>query len=660
MRISKIRVPLTETKKVNLKEINLTKKPLGTTVALVGKNGAGKSRILKFVENYLKFIDYENYFDEHLVNIPNTIISQFEQNIVVASQQIRALKNKRLTPQQVQLTKQQIKQQMAGFIQRLQQLGQAYIKIVDNDDLKNIKANINNGSALTFEKLLLNNHFDSIVANPELIKQAAGNPQTQHSILLNEFTALNNESTLSYLRNLTTEIITDEFNLYIKNRQNPELIQNEIKIKSSFQLFDKFQGYVKQFLGKEFSYQQSTQGNTVNSILYYNNEPFNLNQFSPGQKMLFAYAILFFYLDANLKTNIKESIIIIDEPEKHLHPEAQITLINALKSIIGKTGQLWIATHSVHILSHLDYDEIMMVKDDEIIAPSRTTPGKSFNDLMGIDEHINELTTFITSISEWAYGNFMVQCFREPDVVFEKNTNDPQFKIFKEFLKNRNNVELLDFGAGKGRIGYTIQEDEVVSNKILYSAYEPDKGKFELLNNIPNKKEIFSNLSEIQKENYDCVVLCNVLHEINPKEWISTLQSIRHLLKEDGYLLIIEDRYLPKGENAHEFGYLIFGMDETKILLDSRYSIDIKLDEVEYSERIIFNAFTKNDINPSQETVVNSIKRLKENSFNNIKLLKKKEKDINQGRRYANETQLFINSQLALEGLKKWSNSILE
>lgn len=653
MRISKIKVPLTETKTVNLKEINLTKKPLGSTVALVGKNGAGKSRILKFVESYFKKINYENYFEEHLINIPTTIISQFEQNIATARQQLKNLENKNLNVQQIQQTKQQVNQQMAGFIQRLQQLGQAYIKVVDNDDLKTIKANINNGSALSFEKILTNNHFDSIVANPALIQQATANPQQQQNVLLNEFTAFNNQSTISYLTKLTNEIVTDEFNLYIKHRQNPELINDEIKNKSSFQLFDKFQGYVKQFLGKDFSYQQTAYGNTVNSTLFYNNEPFNLNLFSPGQKTLFAYAILFFYLDTNSKTNIRESIIIIDEPEKHLHPEAQITLINALKSIIGKTGQLWIATHSVHILSHLDYDEIMMVKDDEIIPPSRTTPGKSFNDLMGIDEHINELITFITSISEWAYGNFMVQCFKDPDVIFGKNINDPQFKLFKTFLKDRTNVELLDFGAGKGRIGYTIQEDEIVTKKVIYSAYEPDKGNYELLNNVPNKKAIYSSLSEIPKNSYDCVVLCNVLHEINPKEWVNIFTSIKELLKEDGYLLIIEDRYLPKGENAHEFGYLVFGIEETKMLLSSSSTMELKLDEAEYSERIIFNAFTKSEINPSKDSVINAIKKLKENCFNNIKLLKKKDKGINQGRRYANETQLYINSQLALENLKK-------
>lgn len=358
-------------------------------------------------------------------------------------------------------------------------------------------------------------------------------------------------------------------------------------------------------------------------------------------------------MDINSKTNIKESIIIIDEPEKHLHPEAQLKLINALRSIIEKNGQLWIATHSVHILSHLDYDEIMMVKDDEIIPPSRTTPGRSFSDLMGIDEHINELITFITSISEWAYGNFMVQCFKEPDVIFGKNTNDPQFKLFKKFLKDTDSLELLDFGAGKGRIGYTIKEDDAVSKKVIYSAYEPDKGNSEILNNVPNKKATYSNINEIPKNNFDCIVLCNVLHEINPREWVINLNLIKEFLKDDGYLIIIEDRYLPKGENAHEFGYLVFGIEETKILLGSTSTMELKLEEAEYSDRIIFNAFTKKEINPTEDNVIIAIKKLKENCFNNLKLLKKMDKGINQGRRYANETQLYINSQLALETLEK-------
>src|SRR5690606_36261233 len=116
---------------------------------------------------------------------------------------------------------------------------------------------------------------------------------------------------------------------------------------------------------------------------------------------------------------------IIDEPEKHLHPDAQISVINALKGIVSQSGQLWIATHSVHILSHLEYDEIMMVEDNKIIPPSRTTPGRSFNSLMGLEGHIFKLIEFINSVSEWAYGNFMLQCFKEPEVVFGNDPNDP-------------------------------------------------------------------------------------------------------------------------------------------------------------------------------------------------------------------------------------------
>lgn len=657
MRISKIKIPLEQTQNVNLKEINLTQKELGSTVALIGKNGAGKSRILKFVNDYYKTITHENYFEEHFQNIPDTIISQHLMSIDRAKSQFMELKKSNLNEQAKQQIKIQVAQLMSPIIHRFQQLGQAYIKYVDNEELQKIKENINDNKSLSFEQILTNSHFDNIVANPGLIQQSISNPTQPNNVLLNEFTALNNATTVSYFTKLTNEIVTDEFSLYIKHRKNPELISDEIKKKESFKLFDKFQGYVKEFLGKEFSYKQTASGNTVNSILLFNNKPFNIKLLSPGQKTLFAYAILFFYLDTNSNTNIRESIIIIDEPEKHLHPEAQITLINALKKIIGKTGQLWIATHSIHILSHLEFDEIMMVKDDEIVPPSRLTPGKSFNDLMGIEEHIEELVTFINSISEWAFSNFMVQCFKEPDVIFGKNINDPQFKLFKEFLLHQNKVNLLDFGAGKGRIGYTIQEDSIVANKIIYNAYEPNKSNFDLLNKVPNIKAVYSDISEIEDNSFDCVVLCNVLHEINPKEWIMVLSSIKKMLNDRGYLIIIEDRFLPKGETAHEFGYLIFTDEEMKILLDSNNSVNLKLEEIEFSERIIFTAFKKSEINPTKESVIESIKTLKNNSFKNIKYLKKTNKDLNQGRRYANEAQLYINSQLAFESMTKQNNS---
>lgn len=645
MRISKIKVPLIKTKLVHLKEIDLTTKQLGSTIALVGRNGAGKSRVLKFVETYITQLTEEQFIDKHIQDIPENIIQPVAANIKVYQQHMELLKGSGLNSQQVKQQTNAKTEHINVVLKRIRDFGQAYIKIVDNDDLKNIKSNIGNASALTFEQILANQHYDILFSN-------SVSPQAKTN--LNEFTAFNNQSTINYLNKLTTDIIRDEFQLFMENKTDLEKINSELKERESFKLFQKFQEYVKQFLGKDFSYKQSSEGTTFNSILHFNNEPFDLNLFSPGQKTLFAYAILFFYMDTNSKTNIKQSIIIIDEPEKHLHPEAQIALIKAIKSIIAEEGQLWIATHSIHILAHLEYDEIMMVKDDGIVEPSRTTPGKSFNDLMGIDDHISELITFVTSISEWAYGNFMTQCFKDPEVVFGNNPQDPQFKLFKDFLSEKTNVGLLDYGAGKGRIGYTINEDSVTMAKVNYSAFSYDKANYELLSKVPNIKVVYSTSTEIPDNSFDCVLLCNVLHEINPKEWVDVLLNIKRVLKDDGYLLIIEDKYLPKGESAHEFGYLILGTAETKKLLKTEDVLELQLNERELKDRILFNAYRKEQIHPSNESVINAVKLLKENSFSNIKALrKKKEEDVSRGRQYANQTQLYINSQLALETLKK-------
>ena len=655
MKIAKIRVPLELTKQVNLKEINLTKKTLGSTVALVGRNGAGKSRVLRFVENYITTILLDDYLDDHFQDIPITITNQFSQLIINLKDYASQRKNS-IHSQQIAAIDAQMYQSSRPLVQRFQQLGQAYIKNIDNDDLQNIKANIINNNAISFEQILTNSHFEFAVNNPSPPPQR--NTLKLNNTSLNEFKVFNNQTTIDYFTKLSGAIVLEKLNLLLKHPENLELIEPKIRETESFILFDKFQSYVKAFLGKEFSYEAITQSNTLYSTLYFNNQPFNLTLLSPGQKTLFAYAILFFYLDVNSKTNIRESIIIIDEPEKHLHPEAQIALIDALKNIIGTTGQLWVATHSIHILSHLECDEIMMMKDDEIIQPSRTTPSNSLSDLMGTENHIDKLATFINSISEWAYSNFMLQCFKEPDVVFGKSINDPQFKLFKEFLENNSEIKLLDYGAGKGRIGYTIQEDEVMSKKIAYNAYayEPDKNinDYELLNNVPDKREIYSKISEIPDNSFDCIVLCNVLHEIHPKEWINTLKAIKNALNHTGFLLIIEDRFLPKGENANEFGYLIFGDEETKILLDSVNSKNLKLAGTEFEKRIIFNAFQKSDINPTDASVLKAIKTLQNNTYNNIKKIRKEEKkDLSQGRRYANETQLYVNSTLAIEYLEK-------
>lgn len=72
----------------------------------------------------------------------------------------------------------------------------------------------------------------------------------------------------------------------------------------------------------------------------------------------------------------------------------------------------------------------------------------------------------------------------------------------------------------------------------------------------------------------------------------------------------------------------------------------------QFTNQIIFNAFLKDDINPTNDSIKLAIAKLQANTLNNIRFLKKQKKGLNQGRRLANETQLYVNSQLFLESVR--------
>ena len=58
---------------------------------------------------------------------------------------------------------------------------------------------------------------------------------------------------------------------------------------------------------------------------------------------------VFFILSFFLRNDISDSIIIIDEPELHLHPELSRRLLHSMRSIKPK-NQIWCATHSAELI----------------------------------------------------------------------------------------------------------------------------------------------------------------------------------------------------------------------------------------------------------------------------------------------------------------------
>ena len=147
--------------------------------------------------------------------------------------------------------------------------------------------------------------------------------------------------------------------------------EKKFSMRISNKRYMSLKSFVKDFLGKELTWERKTAKknitnkgveNTQIGVWKLDGRDFNYKELSEGEKALLTYALLFFLLDQNPGLSIKESIIVIDEPELHLHPDAELDLIRGIRNVIGEKGQLWIATHSINILSDLNYDEIFMVK----------------------------------------------------------------------------------------------------------------------------------------------------------------------------------------------------------------------------------------------------------------------------------------------------------
>ena len=84
-----------------------------------------------------------------------------------------------------------------------------------------------------------------------------------------------------------------------------------------------------------------------------------LDRLSSGQLSLFAFAGPLIFRDQ------PADIVLIDEPEQHLHVQWQRLLIPALREL-SPTSQFFVATHSTEILdSALSYERFILVSDSD-------------------------------------------------------------------------------------------------------------------------------------------------------------------------------------------------------------------------------------------------------------------------------------------------------
>ena len=362
-----------------------------------------------------------------------------------------------------------------------------------------------------------------------------------------------------------------------------------------------------------------------------------IERFSPGERLLL-YMAIFFVLK---RDSTRKRIIILDEPETHLHPQALLTFIRTLKDSFSHTT-IWIATHSLFLLPELRFENVTYMKDGAVIPRSSSLYENIFSALLGED---NERTrSFFASLPYWQYVEFVTECFTTPEVVDTVDPQDEQVQLFVKALKEQNIRKVLDCGGGSGRLGMSLMAAGIsLETYDIYDARPSYSG---------NEFAVYTNMKDI-KNCYDCVVMMNFLHEVEPDDWPKLFYEIYGLLKTNGNLLFVEVAALREGEWPNETGYMVLGKSELATLFNITGVLsEIRIQNKQKSVGVLIPHHALMAV--TEETVFATIVRLEKRAYDELKKIRSdaaKHKKSGNGnlpnaRRYAFLSQQYINAKL--------------
>lgn len=387
---------------------------------------------------------------------------------------------------------------------------------------------------------------------------------------------------------------------------------------------------------------------------------------SEGQRVLLQFCVA---IHAQAQ-KLSELIVIMDEPENHLHPGAMLDAINEIKDALSN-GQIWIATHSIPLLANFDPESIWWMEDGAV-RHAGSQPEVVMRGLVGDEDRVKKLSDFLGLPEALAANNFAHQCLLRPRVS-PANLHDPQTRQIQnliESLRPGNRLRILDFGAGRGRLVSALREDGQsiadVVKRVDYWAYEiftSNRSECEAaisrLYGEPGQRFLSSDRdarSILDAESVDVVVMCNVLHEIDPVEWPRLFGCeglLRYLLKPDGFLLIVEDTEMRMGEMAHPRGFLVLDTSELKTLFSIKETEhEFVADDARGDCRLKAHLIPSRCITQvSAASIKKTLQQLRHCAIEEIKRLRVSDgfASYRSGRKHALYVQQLANAQLALE-----------
>ncbi|TGK86130.1 methyltransferase domain-containing protein [Leptospira noumeaensis] len=663
-----VEVNLTEnvTEKVGLRPLSMKK--LGNTILLAGKNGSGKTRILDIIRN--QTANLSSFL--HQKNQSETQIKQLKMQIAQQPQQKQNIESE-IKQYQKQIT------QIEGHISQQPQLKQKF-----EQQIKNLQNRITELENQISQQPQLK---ESIEQQIKIWQEISDTPQpiitdtgrqdivivdfVPNKIELEDWSNQNKQKWMqradqaiqlgvSTLHQATLPLIQKILDRWV-NTTHPNLEYSDNDKQESLKDYKRLQDIIKSFLGTHIGWNKDGYSTIFD-------RPVAQAQLSAGQRILLQLCVAIYSQGGNLSNHI----LFMDEPENHLHPSAVIDLLDTIRKN-NPNGQIWIATHSIPLLSHFDASGLWFV-DDRTVRHSGKKPEAVLRSLLGNEERIQKLKDFTSLPYELARNRFAFECLCPPNVV-ETDSSDPQSKQLYDQLKiiweGKDSINLLDFGAGKGRMIANLADYENVSpDKLNYHAFDPtNSDKEQCLKNIalsyPDEVNRYHNSieslrSKVDDNFFDVVVLSNVLHEIPHQSWCELFSNIKKLLSIYGYLLIIEDCRIPTGELAHNNGFIVLNTLHLKKIFkipasEVNFIIhDARFDSKEHQGRLMAHLIPANYLDQiTSETIIDALSEVKNSAKEEIRKIRRGEITYSNGLAHSFWVQQLANAVLCLTDLGK-------
>ncbi|WP_375758413.1 AAA family ATPase [Corallococcus exercitus] len=387
---------------------------------------------------------------------------------------------------------------------------------------------------------------------------------------------------------------------------------------------------------------------------------------SDGQRLLLQLAVA---LHAQ-GTKLSEAVLLLDEPETHLHPAAVIDVLETLRKATPD-GQLWIATHSLPVLAWAPTECLWFVREGHTKWAGRE-PEMVLSGLLGDAQGRERLEAFLQLPAQFASNRFAADCLLAPTVVMTGG-DDPQLRQIRDAILKLQNpsrpLRILDFGAGKGRLLAALREAhnevrpfvEVIDYRAFDAGSTDSKHCSSLIDTAygegASAERYFSQYAELEAQldtgSVDVAILCNVLHEITPSQWPSLLgpdSALARRLRPDGFLLIVEDIHIPVGEKAHRHGFLLLDTSPLKGLFawrESDASIQFAAEREGRLKAWLVPASLLQRV--SSATRTEALRRLQRQARDELQKLREETTSYRNGQLHGLWTQLFANASLALE-----------